>query len=249
MQTKDIYFIIQVRNGSTRLPSKMSTVFYDNKTIPEIIIERFAKVIDLNRIIIATTTNPSDDVLVERLSKLGCKVFRGDEDNVLKRFIDAAEFFSANYFFRVCADNPFLNVDLYNKIISVENLNNYDYVSFYQDKNPAIKTHYGLFVEYSTLKTLKRIASSTNEKINIEHVTPFIYNNEELFKIKKIEMPKLLLSNNWLRLTIDTKDDFDNSKLLFENIDNKNDLKEIIFKAEQLGLKESMINEITKNSK
>lgn len=249
MQTKEIYFVIQVRNGSTRMPNKMLTVFSDNKTIPEIIIERFAKTVDINRIIVATTTNPADDILVERLSKLGCKIFRGDENNVLKRFIDAAEFYKSQCFFRVCADNPFLNVNFYNDIVLTEGLCNYDYVSFYQEDVPAIKTHYGLFSEFTTLETLKKVVSLTEEQIDIEHVTPYIYNNEELFNIKKIEMPLLLKQNNWLRLTIDTQEDFNNSKLLYETIADKSDIGEIIVKSEELGLKARMINEIQKNSK
>lgn len=216
----NLKYILQVRAGSTRLPRKMLLPFCNKQTIPEIIIKKLLDAgIDKSEIIVATTQNSIDDELVEMLSKLGCTIFRGDEQNVLKRFIDAAHIYGANSIVRICADNPFLNVSFLKNIVHIAASQEFDYVSYeMQDGTPAIKTHYGLFCEYVSASALEKILSLSDSKLDTEHVTPFIYNNYPLFSNKRIPIPMPLQTNNWLRLTIDTLDDFDVAKNLFSSI-------------------------------
>jgi spore coat polysaccharide biosynthesis protein SpsF len=103
-----IAIIIQARTGSTRLANKMLKPFYQNQTILQIIIENLKRDIDLP-IILATTNNPNDDCLEQVAEENGIFCFRGSEENVLQRFIDAAHQYQVDVIIRVCADNPFLN--------------------------------------------------------------------------------------------------------------------------------------------
>lgn len=245
----DIFYLIQVRTGSTRLKNKMLLPFFDGLTIPEIIIERILEEgICSKNIIILTTKNENENILIDNLSKYSCKIFRGDEENVLKRFIDAAEQFNIEYFFRICADNPFLNINFIKNILETDNLRNYDYVSYItKNETPAIKTHFGLFCEYTNYKALKRIYNLTNERFFTEHVTSFIYNNPELFKIKMLSIPTDIENNEWLRLTIDTKDDFNIIQNIFEKTVDKEDYLEVI--ANSFIYKDIMLKNVNDNSK
>lgn len=81
--------ILQARTGSTRLPQKMTKIFNGNKSLLEIIVARLSGT--GLPIIIGTSTNIADDVIENIAIANGTKVFRGDENDVLKRFIAAAK--------------------------------------------------------------------------------------------------------------------------------------------------------------
>lgn len=100
--------IIQARTGSTRLPQKMILPFYESEGIFSLILKRLTSIIDKNNIILATSTNENNDVLTDIAKEYGVNYFRGSENDVLQRFIDAANEFNAKKIIRVCADNPFL---------------------------------------------------------------------------------------------------------------------------------------------
>src|ERR1700722_5916822 len=120
----DFSFIIQARSGSKRLPNKILLPFYNNETILDIQIDNLLKYFPESSIILATTINKADDVVEEKYAgNSRLKIYRGEEDNVLKRFIGAAKAFKVQHIVRVCADNPFLSmayckamVDTYFKI-------------------------------------------------------------------------------------------------------------------------------------
>ena len=102
--------IIQARTGSTRLPQKMILPFYENEGIFSLLLKKLTITFDKNDIILATSVNENNDVLVEIAERYGIKYFRGSENDVLQRFIDAAKEFNAENIIRVCADNPFLDI-------------------------------------------------------------------------------------------------------------------------------------------
>ena len=110
----DIKIIIQARTGSTRLPQKMILPFYENEGIFSLILNRLTSNFKKENIILATSSNPNNDVLAEIARRYGINCFRGSENDVLQRFIDAANQFNATKIIRVCADNPFLDMDFLN---------------------------------------------------------------------------------------------------------------------------------------
>jgi spore coat polysaccharide biosynthesis protein SpsF len=113
-----IGIIIQARTTSTRLPNKVVMPFYDKKSIIEILIDRISAIHNYP-IVLATTSNISDDVLINVAKSKGVQTFRGDEHNVLQRFIGCAEQYAFNSIIRVCADNPFLDVQLIEPMVII----------------------------------------------------------------------------------------------------------------------------------
>lgn len=217
-----ITFIVQARTMSTRLPNKILLPFYKNKCILELLVEKLQQV-KKSQIVIATSVEKSCDTIERMASKLDVGCFRGSEDDVLKRFIDTAEKFNAHKIIRVCSDNPFLELKSIHRLVEIANSqNDFDYISFNINGLPSIKTHYGFWTEYVTLDALKRVNKLTDEPLYHEHVTNFIYANEDLFRIKWINGPEVLSTHPYIRLTIDTEDDFKNVQRIYFDLYQKN---------------------------
>ncbi|GAP67744.1 spore coat polysaccharide biosynthesis protein SpsF, cytidylyltransferase family [Bacteroidales bacterium 6E] len=174
-------------------------------------------------IVLATTVNPSDDVLEEIANRHYVKVYRGSMDNVLDRFIKAAEIFGFDKIIRICADNPFLDMDALDYQITEFKNTDVDYWCYsLEDNTPTIKTHYGFWAEGIKLSTLKRIAKMTEEKLFQEHVTNFIYTYQEHFELHFEHIPKWIENEDFLRLTVDTDRDFQTAKLIYSELYSNN---------------------------
>lgn len=249
---QDFSIIIQARSGSTRLPKKMFLPFYDDKTILEIILEKLLPVFDKDQIIIATTKHKNDDKFEDLSNKYGVNIFRGDENNVLKRFIDASLFFKRNKIIRICADNPFIDIGLLIDLINNVN-NKIDYCSYIVKDIPAIKTHFGFFTEYVTLNALKKISVLTDKPLYLEHVTNYIYATD-VFKIKWVISPLVIENSTNIRLTADTLNDFEICQKVYSNMYKKHKTefgyKEILsYMDGEIKLKKEMRINIKENEK
>lgn len=213
--------IIQARTGSSRLPQKMVIPFFDGMGILEILLKRLKNNIDC-KIIIATTDNERDNIIENVAIKNDCLCYRGSEDDVLLRFIEAAEFHNISKIIRICADNPFLDMRSLRELINYSENRDEDYISFCtSDGTPTIKTHYGFWAEYVTLDTLKRVNSLTSEKLYHEHVTNYIYANKNIFSTNFIQIPKWI-EDKPIRLTLDTQEDLEMQQNIFKNVINNN---------------------------
>lgn len=216
----DFKIVIQVRVNSTRFPKKMLAKFYHNKTILDLIIEKLCCKFNPQQIVIATSTNPDDLIFKDVAIKYNVNFYKGAEHNVLQRFIDTAEQFNTENIIRVCADNPFLDIDLLVDMIDDINFSGIDYCSYKVDNNPAIKTHFGFFVEATTLTALKKVRKATTNKYYLEHVTNYMYENEG-FKVKWLEAPIEIQQSKNIRLTVDTIEDFNLSASLYLKLMNE----------------------------
>lgn len=200
--------VIQARVNSSRFPRKVLHNFYDAKNLLDIIVNKIKKVGYLTETVVATTSNPLDDELVEYCSKIGVQCFRGSEQNVLLRFKQAAEYNQFTNVIRVCADNPFLStkalIDLANPIWL-----EYDYVAYKINGSlPAIQSHLGFWPELISVSTLQRIIELTHEGLFLEHVTNFVYSNPNYFNIKWLDISIEKSKIKAIRLTLDTITDF-----------------------------------------
>ena len=246
--------IIQARTGSTRLPQKMILPFYENEGIFSLLLKKLTITFDKNDIILATSVNENNDVLVEIAERYGIKYFRGSENDVLQRFIDAAKEFNAENIIRVCADNPFLDVFYIELLLEKFEQFNCDYLSYItSDGTPSIKTHYGFWAEAVKLSALEKVRELTNENIYHEHVTNFIYANREIFDVNFFEIIPQIDRHKDIRLTIDTQVDFDIQKEIYVKLNNFipnfTSLNVIDFLEDNPHYLEIMKNEILKNQK
>ena len=201
--------IIQARTGSTRLHNKILLPFYGEQRIIDLLIEQIKQSCPDKTIVLATTNRPQDAVLVEVAQQAGIACYQGDEENVLDRFIRAAEAFQLDRFIRVCSDNPFLRADSFQTLFDQHDVCSADYVAYgFADGRPTIKSHLGLFAELTTTEALRRVASLTQEKLYIEHVTIYLYTHPDIFNICLLPLPDTLEGRTDLRFTLDTMDDF-----------------------------------------
>lgn len=247
-----ITFMIQARVGSTRLPNKILLPFYQNKCILQLLLDKLRQVDGIN-IVIATSKAPQNDA-IERLAKQeNVLCFRGEENDVLQRFIDAAHAFDAERLIRICSDNPFLELHSIKELVEKARQSNCDYMSFNINGTPSIKTHYGFWTEYVTRKALERVKEATQEPLYHEHVTNYIYSHPHDFSIEWIDGPAVLATHTHVRLTTDTPSDFETAQQVYGALCSKNpypSIEEVInFLDHHPALYQEMEAQIKQNSK
>ena len=217
----NIGIIIQARLGSTRLPRKILKQFYGGKTLLETVIANLQRV-EGAKVIVATSVNPNNDELESFLMERGITVFRGSEDDVLSRFIEAAEANGVDGIVRICSDNPFLDWHGVAALIERAKTSDADYIGYRINDTPSIKTHFGFWGEFVTLKALKHVAATTEEKPAHEHVTIHIYTHPDEYKCEWIECPSFLQGRNDIRLTVDNIEDFENAQRAYATLYDAN---------------------------
>jgi spore coat polysaccharide biosynthesis protein SpsF (cytidylyltransferase family) len=244
--------ILQARTGSTRMPEKVILPFYQEKSILDILLERVKK---LNvPVALATTDNPSDDRICALAEKHQVEVFRGSENDVLDRFVQAARQFGFSKIIRVCADNPFLDLAAMQTLVAEFEKSDADYLAFQLAGNkPSILTHFGFWTEAVRRDALEKAQQLTSEKLYHEHVTNFIYGHPQLFKVQFIPADALVYSRTDIRMTLDTPEDFEIQQEIYAAISKENPnfaIPEIVGWLERHPeFLEQMKSEIRKNQK
>lgn len=249
--------ILQARLGSTRLPQKMILPFYEGANILELLLDKLTQAFPDLPIILATSLNKENDVLEEISKGKGAFVFRGNENDVLLRYINAAEHYKISNIIRICGDNPFLDVKELSHLIQYAESTNFkdDYVSFQINNTPTIKTHFGFWAEFVKLEALKKVNSLTKDSLYHEHVTNYIYSHPDQFRLSFLDVTPKLKSRNDIRMTLDTKEDFnllsEIYSLMVEKSNNHcfliDDLIELIDTSSSY--KQKMQEQILKNTK
>ena len=249
----NIGIIIQARLGSTRLPKKILKPFHKGKCILDIILDTLHQASSDAKVIVATTTDKSNDALVEHLKQNGELYYRGSENDVLDRFIKAAERYEVDGIVRICSDNPFLDLKGLQILIAQAEDSDADYIGFKINGLPSIKTHFGFWGEFVRLSALKKVAETTDDNMAHEHVTIHIYTHPEAYQCEWIACPEFLQNRNDIRLTIDTQEDFDNAKQVYSALKKEQDafgLDDIVTYLDQHEeLRKSMKNIISQNTK
>lgn len=222
----DVTFVIQARLGSTRLPNKIVLPFSEGKSIFEITLEKLKVNFPEYDIVLSTSSHPQNDLLVEIANHFSFNSYRGSENDVLKRFIETAKTFDSRKIIRICADNPFLDMKELRVLLDyVSNNCEDDYVSFKVNDVPSIRTHFGFWTEYVTLEALHRTSLITQEQYYHEHVTNYIYENPEIFKIKFLPVTPILEGRNDIRMTLDTLTDFQLLSEIYKELSQKYEKK------------------------
>ncbi|MDR0428167.1 MAG: glycosyltransferase family protein [Dysgonamonadaceae bacterium] len=211
--------IIQARCSSTRLPNK---IFADLSGKPLIwhVIDRLTFCRKIDKIVLATTTHRSDDKLVEWASREHIACFRGSEDNVLNRYYAAAKSLSLkqeDILIRITADDPFKEPTLIDRTIEpVEN----GKTQFAYNNNPPSFPE-GLDCEVFTMAALKLSEIYSKDPYEREHVTQYMYRHPEIFKGLNISNEHDL---SYLRLTMDTEEDYEMAKIIYAHLYKENQL-------------------------
>lgn len=121
--------IIQARTGSTRLPNKVLLPFGKSTSVLEFLIRRVRRSKFINNIIIATTHETQDKPIVQIAKDLQCDYFCGDEQNVLGRVKQAANFNLTDIVIDITADCPFVDPLHIDELIKIKKKTGCHYVS------------------------------------------------------------------------------------------------------------------------
>jgi len=171
-----IVAIIEARMTSSRLPGKVLMEVLD-KPILHYLVARLKRVQLLDEIVLATTTNSTDNSLVEFANSENIKCYRGSEDDVMSRVVGAAESVDADLIVEITGDCPIIDPNIIEQAIQTYINNNVDYVS-----NAHVRSYPdGMDVQVFSLNVLKKSLNMTDDILDHEHVTLHIRNHPELF--------------------------------------------------------------------
>jgi spore coat polysaccharide biosynthesis protein SpsF len=205
-----ILLIVQVRMTSTRLPGKVLLPLAGEPMLTRL-IERLRRVQRADGIVIATTTNATDDPIAALCDTLGVPCHRGSEHDVLSRYADAARLHGADAVVRITSDCPLIDPALIDQVIAVYAEGDSDYVS-----NMLPPTWpYGMAVEVFIAAALQQAHTEATQPAEREHVTPFIYWHPERYRLRNVASPVDLSHHRW---TVDTPEDYELVRRLFETL-------------------------------
>jgi spore coat polysaccharide biosynthesis protein SpsF len=196
--------ILQARMNSQRLRGKVLAGLGGRTLLGQCIWRLQASGLP---VIVATTTRPDDDRVVQEALLYGAQPFRGAEDDVLQRYVAAAKAFDIAIVIRATADNPAVDCDGPGRLLASIARAEADYVI--ESGLPM-----GAACEAVTAQALARAAERTSDAYDREHVTPFV-RRASGFKVVSTPAPAHLRRPD-LRMTVDTADDLTRMRALLE---------------------------------
>lgn len=200
--------ILQARMGSTRLPGKVMQDLA-GKPLLQRVIERASGAHYLDGLVIATTENASDDVIATFCAEQTVACFRGDEQDVLDRYYRAASVYQADVVVRLTADCPLLDPNVTDQVIQAFQAGDFDYVS--NSLEPTFPD--GLDTEVFSMNALARAWRDAKLKSQREHVTPYICDHPDLFRLGNVRNATDL---SWMRWTVDEPRDLEFVRRVYE---------------------------------
>lgn len=207
-----IWATIEARMNSTRLPGK---VLLDAAGEPmlERMVERVRRVPSIQGIIIATTTSAGDDPIVELGERMHINVYRGSEDDVMSRVLNAAQTYGVDVIVELTGDCPVIDPLLIERVIRAYVDNGVDYCSNILVRSYPIGMDTQVFGTHILADAFRR----TSDPSDREHVSLFIYRHPELYSLHNVLADTHHCSPE-LRLTLDTTEDLRLLRGVFEDL-------------------------------
>jgi spore coat polysaccharide biosynthesis protein SpsF len=215
----NIVTIIQARRSSTRLPDKVMMPLAGKPLLIRM-VERVQYSQLKGTVVVATTTESSDDVIEELCKENNIAVFRGSLNDLLNRHYLAAKQFGADVVLKIPSDVPLIDPAIIDRVISffLDNKDKFDYASnlhppTYPDGND---------VELMTFAALENAWKNATKDFEREHTTPYFWENPGKFKIGNVEWESGKDFSMTHRFTIDYKEDYDFIKQVYDELYNTN---------------------------
>lgn len=206
--------ILQARMSSTRLPGKVLKNVHGKPMVLRH-IERLVRCEKLTGIVVATSVDPSDDLLVEVLEAEGIHVRRGPLADVARRYLDVVDEFRPNHFVRLTADCPLADPEVIDRVVGDHLAADVDYSTVGLTRT-FVHGHDVEVVRSSAFRRMMNLELTPSEH---EHVTMGIYHHPELFSILEVTQ-KTDLSH--LRWTVDEPEDLEFVQLIYDNLYDEN---------------------------
>jgi len=213
---KKIVATIEARMTSTRLPGKVLLPLGEKSDL-EHIIERIGRSKYVDEVVVATTVNATDDVLVQMCVEKGHRYYRGSEDDVLLRVLEAAQSVNAEIIVETTGDNPIVDWRIIDEMIEFFFSKDVDYAA-----NMIERTYpMGLDIQVFPTSVLADVNARTDSPVDHEHVSLYIYTHPEIYKIANKEAP-LPMQHPEFELTLDTPEDYQLLMAIYEKVYEKN---------------------------
>ncbi len=193
--------IIQARMASRRFPGKVLAPIIDRPMLA-LVIERVKQAATLHDIVVATSTETSDDPIASWCAASSVRAVRGSHDDVLDRYRMAAHAADADPIVRITADCPLIDPQVIDQVVEAWRRAGADYAS---NVHPPTFPD-GLDVEVFTRAALQRACRVASQPYQREHVTSVMTERPEWFRSVNVTHPRDLSA--W-RLTVDEPEDLE----------------------------------------
>lgn len=208
----DVIAVLQARASSARLPGKVLKPILDEPMLARQ-IERIRRAGKVDRMIVCTSTDASDDPIEVLCEKLRVDWYRGSLDNVLDRVYQSVKALHPKLVIRLTADCPLTDPELIDRMIDYQMKNGFDYLSNGNGVTPTFPD--GLDVEIMSYDTLEKAWKNATKKAELEHVTYYIYTHPSEFKIGAYTQS---VDHSSLRWTVDEAKDFELVTKIYETL-------------------------------
>jgi spore coat polysaccharide biosynthesis protein SpsF len=200
-----IVTVIQARTRSTRLPNKVMLPLLGEPLLVRM-VERVKAACLVGSVVVATTTDPHDDVIAALCQRRGFHCFRGHPTDLLDRHYQAGKAFGADAVVKIPSDVPLIDPDVIDRVLAVylDDPGRYDFVS---NLHPASYPD-GNDVEVMSMQALRRAWQGARRPLEREHTTPYLWENPQRFAIGNLSWESGLdysMSHRW---TIDYPEDY-----------------------------------------
>ena len=201
--------------GSTRLPGKVLMDLGGETTLGRV-VRRLSRAKLITEVAIATTQSHADDPIVWEAKRLGVPCFRGSEQDVLGRYLGAAEKFAADVMVRVTSDCPLIDDIIADQVLQEFFRAKSDFA--YNDVEHSFPR--GLDVEVFSQEAFHKAAQIADHEYQREHVTPVFYEHPDIFNVAIVHAERDLSHYRW---TLDTPDDLQLIRMIYSRFSDRDD--------------------------
>lgn len=190
--------IVEARTSSTRLPGKVTMDIGDSPMLA-MVIERLLMAQSVDAICVATTSSPRDDVIVDIAGDCGVSVYRGSEDDVLGRVLEAARSMGADIVAEVTADCPLVEPMIVDACVM-----GYLASDVHLSAVNVIERTFPLGLDMKVFSTefLAEVDRITEDPADREHVSLHMYEFPDRYRVMEFQAPPTLRRPHW-RWTVD----------------------------------------------
>jgi len=211
--------IIQARLTSSRLPGKVLLPIAGQPMLARV-VNRVRRASLVDEIIIATTSDPSDEQIEQFCNDKGLLCYRGDPYDVLDRFYEAARQTQADVIVRITADCPMIDPAEIDRVIRAFLESDVDFAANRLPPPFIRTTPIGMDTEVCSFAALERAWREADQPYQREHVMPYLYDNEGRFKVLHAVMEP---DSGHLRFTVDTPEDLQLANEIYDAFDGRDD--------------------------
>ena len=193
---------IEARMTSSRLPGKVLLPLAGKPSL-ERLIERIRRSDYVDDIVVATTTNAADQPIIDLCEQMACAYFRGSEEDVLSRVLEAAKSKNGDLIVEITGDCPLIDHRHIDRVIELFYSGNYDYASNTIERSFPD----GFDVQVFPVRVLEDVNVLTQDPIDRVHVSLYIYSHQERYRLANWKAEGDMF---WpeLGITLDEKEDY-----------------------------------------